>query len=118
MLSNYFTPSDVAEHCTRTDCWVSYLGKVHDLTGVIRENEPRLVEVLVRNAGSDISHWFDTETRDIKLRPDPISGLPQPWRPDGMPLLHLWTPEPSLRPVDEVDTPWWRETHHCVGTLT
>ena len=31
-LQRYFTPTDVAEHNSLSDCWVSLLGKVLDIT--------------------------------------------------------------------------------------
>lgn len=81
----YFTPSQVAAHNVPSDCWVSYLGKVYDLTPLCQEHAGRLDEnapgylshtliltvgdVLLKpitaNAGKDISHWFDLETRDV-----------------------------------------------------
>ena len=30
--TKFFTPSEVAIHSTINDCWVSFLGKVYDLT--------------------------------------------------------------------------------------
>lgn len=33
----YFTPSEVSLHNTLGDLWVSYLGKVYDLTPLVNE---------------------------------------------------------------------------------
>lgn len=33
----YFTPNEVANHNTAKDIWVSFLGKVYDLTPLIEE---------------------------------------------------------------------------------
>ena len=33
----YYTPKEVAAHNTPGDCWVSYLGKVYDLTSLCKE---------------------------------------------------------------------------------
>ena len=35
---SYYTPSEVAAHNSETDCWVSYLGKVYDLTQFCKEH--------------------------------------------------------------------------------
>lgn len=34
----FFTPSEVAAHNTPTDCWVSYLGEVYNLTPLCEEH--------------------------------------------------------------------------------
>jgi cytochrome b involved in lipid metabolism len=36
-LPRYFTPKDVANHNSASDCWVSFLGKVYNLTPLIRD---------------------------------------------------------------------------------
>ena len=33
----YYTPVEVYAHNTPTDCWVSYLGKVYDLTKLCKQ---------------------------------------------------------------------------------
>ena len=40
---SYYTPSEVAAHNSETDCWVSYLGKVYDLTQLCKEHSGWLV---------------------------------------------------------------------------
>jgi cytochrome b involved in lipid metabolism len=37
-MQRWFTPADVAQHNSASDCWVSFLGKVFDLTSLIHEN--------------------------------------------------------------------------------
>lgn len=37
----YITPAEVAVHNTHTDCWVSFLGRVVDLTKLVADNEVR-----------------------------------------------------------------------------
>lgn len=61
----YITPATVAEHNTHTDCWVSFLGRVFDLTQLVAENEGILTQPIVAVAGTDISHWFDARTGDV-----------------------------------------------------
>lgn len=36
--SKFFTPNEVSAHNTAKDIWVSFLGKVYDLTPLIEEN--------------------------------------------------------------------------------
>jgi cytochrome b involved in lipid metabolism len=62
----YFTPAEVAVHNTHTDCWVSFLGRVFDLTNVVADNEGILTQPIVAAAGADISHWFDSKTGDVR----------------------------------------------------
>jgi hypothetical protein len=62
----YITPATVAEHNTHTDCWVSFLGRVFDLTKLVAENEGILTQPIVAVAGTDISHWFDARTGDVR----------------------------------------------------
>ena len=81
--ARYYTPSEVAAHNTSSDCWVSFLGKVYNLTplceehsGIIvntahyRDHSSRsvgsvLLKPIVTHAGKDISHWFDPKTKDV-----------------------------------------------------
>jgi len=37
----YFTSNEVANHNTAKDIWLSFLGKVFDLTSLIEENSGR-----------------------------------------------------------------------------
>jgi hypothetical protein len=62
----YYTPAEVAVHNTHTDCWVSFLGRVVDLTKLVQENEGILTQPIVAAAGTDISHWFDPKTGDVR----------------------------------------------------
>ena len=40
----YFTPSEVAVHNTSSDCWVSFLGDVYDLTPLCEEHSGMISE--------------------------------------------------------------------------
>ena len=72
------------------DCWVSFLGRVYNLTPLIKKNpgnrDPKLDSLvpsppnlnrgvsptgelsqpLADAAGQDISHWFDPATQDVR----------------------------------------------------
>lgn len=65
----YFTPGEVAAHNTPEDCWVSYLGRVYDLTPLCAEHAGSiLLKPILTHAGKDISHWFDPSTKDVRVQ--------------------------------------------------
>jgi cytochrome b involved in lipid metabolism len=69
--SKYYTPNEVALHNTPSDLWVSFLGKVYDLTELILQNKGNeLIAPIMAVAGQDISHWFDSRTGDVKTHVD------------------------------------------------
>lgn len=39
MKSRYFTPNEVLTHNSPEDCWVSFLGRVWDLTPICAQNK-------------------------------------------------------------------------------
>ena len=43
----FYTPKEVAAHNAPSDCWVSYLGNVYDLTGFCKEHAGKFTEVLL-----------------------------------------------------------------------
>lgn len=82
----YYTPYEVAIHNSAEDCWVSFLGKVYDLTQLIQVSTcegavaeealarsrqydaatsclfvqvhpGHLAEPIIQAAGNDLSHW-------------------------------------------------------------
>ena len=64
--SRYYTPGEVALHNVPSDCWVSYLGKVYDLTLLCKEHMGDvLLKPIIANAGRDISHWFNSEDGEV-----------------------------------------------------
>ena len=65
-LRNYYTPKDVCEHNTHDDCWVSLFNKVYDVTKLLHENNGKCeCDPIVLAAGTDITHWFDEQTRAV-----------------------------------------------------
>ena len=67
-LRNFYIPSEVAKHNTHDDIWVSFFHKVYDLTLLVHDNYTSpLVDPIVLAAGTDITHWFDAETRQVRL---------------------------------------------------
>mmetsp|Transcript_44257 Transcript_44257/g.114991 ORF Transcript_44257/g.114991 Transcript_44257/m.114991 type:complete len:115 (+) Transcript_44257:212-556(+) len=71
----YYTAEQVAVHNDASDCWVSLLGKVFDLTKLLNDNKGPLAEPLAKAAGTDISHWFDKETGEVRQHQALKSGF-------------------------------------------
>lgn len=60
----YYNKSQLKEHCTANDIWVSFFGDVYDLTELVQQNiQSKLVEPLIEVAGTEITHWFDLKTK-------------------------------------------------------
>lgn len=85
----YYTPSQISQHNSERDCWVSVLGKVFDITSLIAcsdgwsnfmlgfrdrlfTNSGALTKPLTTFAGQDLSHWFDSNTGDVIFISAPI----------------------------------------------
>ena len=109
-LRRYYLPSEVAEHNVSDSCWVSMFQRVFDLTKLIQENHSSdLVDPIVLNAGTDITHWFNEETRDPKMYIDPQTNMETYFCPIGR-YLHI----PPMNPQSDFntecapfETPWW-----------
>jgi cytochrome b involved in lipid metabolism len=66
-MARYFTPAEVAAHNCESDLWVSYLGGVYDLTALAKANQGNLLmKPILTAAGTDISHWFNSKTSDVR----------------------------------------------------
>ena len=63
--------AEVALHDRADDVWVSLFHKVLDLTELVKENRGLLVQPLIMAAGTDITHWFDPITKDVRTHIDP-----------------------------------------------
>ena len=75
-VRRFYLPDEVALHNTADDCWVSLFNQVFDLTKLIYENsESPLCDPIVLAAGTDVSHWFNEETREPKTYIDPLTNL-------------------------------------------
>ncbi len=67
----YFTPPEIAVHNIPSDCWVSFLGVVFNLTSLCEKyGGDILLKPIIAHAGKDISHWFDPQTRDVRRMDD------------------------------------------------
>ena len=59
----------MALHNTSDNCWVSFFGYVYDLTQLLADNQAKqaeLCEPIANIAGTDITHWFDPITLEVR----------------------------------------------------
>ncbi|KAK1153549.1 cytochrome b5 domain-containing protein 1 [Acipenser oxyrinchus oxyrinchus] len=116
--TKYYTPYEVSLHNTIDDIWVSYLGKVYNLTPLIKEHAGDvLLKPLIEMAGKDISHWFNPKTKDIRTHVDPLTGCVKYYTPSGR-FLHVPPPWPCTDWPTDSGRPWWRETRYEEGVLS
>lgn len=116
--SKYYTPNEVAIHNATADIWVSYLGKVYNLTKLVQENrENELIKPILASAGKDISHWFDSETGDIKTYVDPETGIKQYYTPHGR-FIHIPPSHPSSNWAVDFGKVWWKNPIYELGILS
>lgn len=103
----YIAPFEVVIHNKINDCWVSFLGKVYNVTPLLKEYEGQnCIRPLLAFAGKDISNWFDPETGDIQHYIHPITGARVPYCPHGrIPHVEIEVPSTNWRPLDR--KPWW-----------
>ncbi|CAG9865236.1 unnamed protein product [Phyllotreta striolata] len=114
----YFAPFEVVIHNKPDDCWVSLLGKVLDVTPVIRQYAgQRCIAPLLTMAGKDVSHWFDETTGDIQHYVHPITGCRVPYCPHG-PLPDVRVPVPATDWQPLCKPPWWHDKRYQIGLLT
>nr|XP_054391212.1 cytochrome b5 domain-containing protein 1 isoform X3 [Pongo abelii] len=114
----YFTPAEVAQHNRPEDLWVSYLGRVYDLTSLAQAYKGNLLlKPIVEVAGQDISHWFDPKTRDIRKHIDPLTGCLRYCTPRGR-FVHVPPQLPCSDWANDFGKPWWQGSYYEVGRLS
>lgn len=114
----YFTPSEVSAHNTTSDLWVSFLGKVCDLSPLMSQHMgDALLLPIMEAAGRDISSWFDPETKDLLRFVDPVTGCVRYHTPRGR-FVHVPPAEPRSDWAGDGGEPWWRDRRYEVGRLT
>nr|CAI5843825.1 unnamed protein product [Callosobruchus analis] len=108
----YFAPFEVVIHNKPDDCWVSFLGKVFDITPLVKAyKNQRCIRPLLCMAGKDISHWFDEKTGDIQYYIHPETGCRIPYCPHGpIPDVSVQVPSTDWRPLE--GKPWWRDDQY------
>ncbi len=138
--TKYYTPSEVSIHNTSKDLWVSFLGKVYDLTSFLEANAgfylqkkrifkltpifllfsfqgDMLLKPLIDAAGQDISHWFDAKTGDLKKHIDPNIACPAYYTQHGR-FSHVPPPFPTSDWANDFGKPWWKNDAHYIGVLS
>ncbi|ENN70310.1 hypothetical protein D910_10071 [Dendroctonus ponderosae] len=107
-----FAPFEVVVHNTPQDCWVSFLGKVLDVSPLIEKyNGQKCIKPLLAMAGKDISHWFDEKTQDIQHHIHPETGVRVPYCPHGaIPDVQVEVPAACWKPLDR--PPWWQDEQY------
>ncbi|XP_028254804.1 cytochrome b5 domain-containing protein 1 isoform X2 [Parambassis ranga] len=114
----YFTPAEVAAHNTAADLWVSYLGKVCDLTPLVnRYTGDALLLPIMECAGKDISSWFDPETQDLLTFVDPLTNCVTYFTPRGR-FVHVPPNGPRSDWAMVIGEPWWKDPRYQVGRLS
>lgn len=117
----WLTPADVAKHNSEQSAWVSVFSRVVDVTSLLKRTATGAADVcdaatqtLLRNAGRDVSHWFDRATGDVRTVVDAASGLATAQQP----LPHAPPAAPTTAAAVVFAEPWWRSADLCVGRLT
>lgn len=113
----YYTPAEVSMHDRADDLWLSLFHKVVDLTELVAANPGRLAQPLIDAAGTDVTHWFDGRTRDLRKYVDPATQLEAPFLPMGQ-FLHAPPAVPSSEWATDFGVPWWKDKRLVVGRLT
>jgi len=116
-LKRYYTPGDVAKHNSSHDCWVSYFGNVYDLTPLLAEYKGPLAQPIIDVAGSDISHWFDANSRQPKTHVDPVTALEEIYCPWGR-YIHVPPQGPESGWSTNFGTPWWDDRRYFIGQFS
>jgi hypothetical protein len=113
----YYSAAEVAEHNVMADCWVSFFGKVYDLTSLVEEHKGVLAQPILKHAGQDISNWFDPRSKEPKTYMHPELGIEVPFCPHGR-YVHIPPDEPTADLETSTDLPWWRDLKYLVGKLS
>ncbi|XP_068164764.1 cytochrome b5 domain-containing protein 1-like [Antennarius striatus] len=114
----YFTPAEVSEHNTAADLWVSFLGKVYDLTPLVTQHEGEaLLLPIMEFAGRDISSWFNAETGHVLRHVDLQTNCSQCYTPRGR-FVHVPPGGPRSDWAANVGRPWWTDGGYQVGLLS
>jgi hypothetical protein len=105
----FFTAEEVSNHNTANDCWVTLFGEVYALTRCIQENiSNSLATPLIEAAGTDITFWFDSSSREPRVRVNLTTGEREFYCPGGK-YLHV---------DSDSEVKWWKNAANIIGKLT
>ncbi|XP_062505330.1 cytochrome b5 domain-containing protein 1-like [Corticium candelabrum] len=114
----FFTPDEVSVHNTAKDIWVSFIGRVYDLTTLCEANAGDvLLKPILSSAGKDISHWFDKRTGELRTHIDSTTGCRVAYTPHGR-FLHVPPGCPRSDWSNNFGRPWWKDERYCIGRLS
>jgi len=114
----YYTPAEVSVHNTLEDLWLSFLGRVYDFTSLVDKCKGSvLLKPIIEAGGTDISHWFNPKTKEIRSHVDPMTNCVIPYTPRGR-FIHIPPPYPSSDWANDFGRPWWRDDSYCIGILS
>lgn len=113
----YYSAAEVADHNVTADCWVSFFGRVYDLTNLIEEHKGLLTQPILKFAGQDISVWFDERSREPKTHMSEELGIEVPYCPYGR-YVHIPPDDPTAALETTTELPWWRDLKYQVGKLS
>ncbi|XP_061922898.1 cytochrome b5 domain-containing protein 1 isoform X1 [Entelurus aequoreus] len=114
----FFTPAQVSAHNTSADLWVSFLGKVCDLTPLVKQYEGDVLLLpILEFSGKDISSWFDPETKDVLTFIHPLTNCVSYYTPRGR-FVHIPPAGPRSDWASDIDPAWWKDQHYEVGRLS
>lgn len=114
----YYTPYDVSLHFKSGDLWVTIFGEVFDLTHLVQQNfTSSLCQPLIDFAGKDISHFFNSKTKEPLTKIDTNTGKKVYHCPHGR-YLHIPSGTPHSDPEPKAEVPWWRDRKYIIGNLT
>ncbi|XP_034413525.1 cytochrome b5 domain-containing protein 1 isoform X3 [Cyclopterus lumpus] len=117
-MRRYFTPAEVAAHNTAADLWLSFLGRVCDLTPLMEQHAGgALLLPIMEFAGQDISSWFDPETKDVQKHVDPLTSCVRYYTPRGR-FVHIPPAGPRSNWATDIGPPWWKDERYEVGLLS
>lgn len=113
----YYTAAEVASHNRADDLWVSFFQRVYNLTELVADNPGHLVQPIIDAAGTDITHWFDPVTKEVRTYIDPETEFEVPFTPMGH-FLHCPPAMPTADWSSNIGKPWWKDRSASIGALT
>jgi len=113
----YYMLSEVAQHCTPEDCWLSWFGDIYDLSPLLQQHQGIDTKPIIDSAGQDITHWFDPATRELRKRTADDTLVQLAYTPLG-PVLHTAPPEPRSDWANNFGSPWWKDQSLWIAKLS
>uniref|UniRef100_A0A3P8UY81 Cytochrome b5 domain-containing protein 1 n=1 Tax=Cynoglossus semilaevis TaxID=244447 RepID=A0A3P8UY81_CYNSE len=113
----YFTPAEVAAHNTAEDLWVSFLGKVCNLTPLMNQFKG---DFTLNRCGNKCLTYFPFNLSDfipVLKHVDPLTNCVRYYTPRGR-FVHTPPSGPHSDWAGDIGQPWWKDQQYEVGRLT